>query len=86
MNTGSPIIDNFAGDYRLPVRRACDCGSSVWGTAIWNTVLVYPGALAEGTQRISRCFDTYASIVEIAAVFVLGFFIIRYIVKKSKTI
>ncbi|HML67771.1 MAG TPA: DedA family protein [Clostridia bacterium] len=59
---------------------------SALGTAIWNTLLVYLGALAgKNWQSISGYFDTYAYIVGIAAVFVLGFFIIRHILRKAKS-
>jgi len=55
---------------------------SLLGTVIWNTVLIYLGALAgENWQRITDYANTYAYILGAVAVAVLLFFIVRRLSK-----
>lgn len=58
---------------------------SALGTAIWNTVLIYLGALAGNNwQKITGYLNTYSYVIGITAAFVLTFLIIRRVMLKKE--
>jgi membrane protein DedA with SNARE-associated domain len=51
---------------------------STLGTAIWNTILIYLGALAgKNWEKITGYINTYSYVIVIALTFVLIYFIVR---------
>jgi len=58
---------------------------SLLGTAIWNTILIYLGALAGGNwQKITDYMNTYAYVIAAVAAVVFLLFIIRRFHKKKR--
>jgi len=58
---------------------------SLLGTAIWNTILIYLGALAGGNwQKITDYMNTYAYVIVAVAAVVFLLFIIRRFYKKKR--
>jgi len=58
---------------------------SLLGTAIWNTILIYLGALAgDNWQKITDYMNTYAYVIVAAAAVVFLLFIIRRFYKKKR--
>ena len=57
---------------------------SALGTAIWNTILIYLGAIAGNNwQKITGYLNTYSYVIGIAVSFVLTFLIIRRVMRKK---
>lgn len=58
---------------------------SLLGTAIWNTILIYLGALAgDNWQKITDYMNTYAYVIAAVAAVVFLLFIIRRFHKKKR--
>ena len=57
---------------------------STLGTAIWNTILIWLGALAgKNWQRITEYLNTYSYVIGIVVLLALTFLIIRRVIRRN---
>jgi membrane protein DedA with SNARE-associated domain len=77
------VISFFAGMSRLDIKKTVLY--STFSAIVWNVIIIYLGVIfGHNVELVDRYLSTYDNIAIGATVFIILFFIIRYIYKKKK--